>query len=1378
MMSLLAVSGLPYKHHDLFFNLKISPQRAHLERHVGLIAELCESMKAAEGGDVAVYVATHDRESAPYKFVLALLEHHGVQVSPHTACRVLYHMPDDGGAEAPGVVHDVGHTNYYVLHPADVKYDIEYTYDGKDRSRNQQDRWHNVTLRPTSDPSEPPYMLMVLRDPLYFVHRQFVNHFAYELDDSKGQMTLTYNNLVNLCIMVKNAGPLFEEVLRENMKYADRWTVLDTGSTDETLDIINRVLVGKHRGALHQEPFINFRDSRNRCLELASRACKYNIMLDDTYIVRGDVRSFLETVRGDEFASSFSFYIKSDDTEYTTNRVTRTELGLRYIFKIHEVIQSKDNVNVMIPREIAHLDDLRAEYMEKRTMARKQYDLQLLLESIAEEPEQPRHLYYTAQTYALLEDYENAAKYFKLRAESELEGFNQERVDACFELARTKQFRLFHPWSEAREWYLKTLELEPLRVDALYFLGIYHVYDGRNDEDEAFTWFERAFHLGYPVQTQYSLKPTLVFYYLPRFLAPLCYTRNKWQLGYDACTRLLTNYTEPYMAKVVDPHVVKLMLDYRDIYAHLLKLPAPAQIIGGRHVDIVFVVDGNWSAWTGADIERKGLGGSETWAVEMATHMKQCMPNGSVVFFCNCDERSLYKGVEFLPIGLFEPVMATHHVSTCIVSRFSHYTFVPLHTQCDQVLLYLHDLGPTGNLLPVHKKLKNVYCLSPWHRDLFSANFPQHAARTKSLGYGIDRQKWKPGVKQRHSFTFSSFPDRGLLPLLQMWPRIRQLFPDATLAVFCKLDHEHVRRVNGPMMAEIDRLLALPAHSAGVTVHGWVPKAALAAAYSTAEYWLYPCIFDETFCLTALEAVASGVIGIAPPKAALQHMPLCFVPGDALSTSWADSVLHLLSQMDADTEYKQVVVQNGLTFASERSWQRQALLLLNECSAVSRANIHSPLSSSVLTPFYSTPRDVVARVHAMSCGKLSFTVTNSAQQPALQFNWLHQWLQKHADPVEALTKFVSTTETGFIETPSPMLELLRGVDVDAGARKCRGYFQHRYIMWTHENVLHIVPKLPCIEQMEFVDEERLWYECVNVYPIFWHNYMSYSGKAMQYMMHDVTHMSVAQYRQLLLLAVRESALNTKTMFPQWFLPNQLDGSPISVAPLWDAGAHLRGLMRMRCSAVTEHPLYKPMQALKDGGFEPRVIYDIGACVLEWAAMAKHVWPDATIVLFDAMEHLGPLYEESGYLHHIGVLGEEDDKQVDFYENATLPFGNSRFREVGSVNAAVIFSDAQKQQRRLQRLDTVVQQRGFPLPDFVKMDVQGSEYAVLAGGMQTLGHASHLLVELALVEYNLGAPTMDAVVQQLASMKFHMSQATPVADTSYTNTPDYLFVKTT
>ena len=88
---------------------------------------------------------------------------------------------------------------------------------------------------------------LVLYIPDHFIE-EFKTEFYYFINEN-GE--LDYDNLNHLCIMVKNGGAQFEQMLLDNMSFFDRWTILDTGSTDETIETINRVLVGKKKGNLY-----------------------------------------------------------------------------------------------------------------------------------------------------------------------------------------------------------------------------------------------------------------------------------------------------------------------------------------------------------------------------------------------------------------------------------------------------------------------------------------------------------------------------------------------------------------------------------------------------------------------------------------------------------------------------------------------------------------------------------------------------------------------------------------------------------------------------------------------------------------------------------------------------------------------------------------------------------------------------------------------------------------------------------------------------------------------------------------------------------------------------------------------------------------------
>jgi FkbM family methyltransferase len=190
-------------------------------------------------------------------------------------------------------------------------------------------------------------------------------------------------------------------------------------------------------------------------------------------------------------------------------------------------------------------------------------------------------------------------------------------------------------------------------------------------------------------------------------------------------------------------------------------------------------------------------------------------------------------------------------------------------------------------------------------------------------------------------------------------------------------------------------------------------------------------------------------------------------------------------------------------------------------------------------------------------------------------------------------------------------------------------------------------------------------------------------------------------------------------------------------PTLQESPHLLELSRRRCIPAA-HVAY--LERLKASGFEPKVVYDIGACVLHWTNEARRLWPDATYVLFDAFDKAEFLYAASPHArtYHVGVLSDVDEREVRFFQNDLLPGGNSYYREVGCEGGR-FFPDDTARQLRAKTLATVVRERGFPLPDLVKIDVQGSERDVIAGGAGVLEHARHLIVEMQDVEYNMGAP---------------------------------------
>jgi FkbM family methyltransferase len=171
--------------------------------------------------------------------------------------------------------------------------------------------------------------------------------------------------------------------------------------------------------------------------------------------------------------------------------------------------------------------------------------------------------------------------------------------------------------------------------------------------------------------------------------------------------------------------------------------------------------------------------------------------------------------------------------------------------------------------------------------------------------------------------------------------------------------------------------------------------------------------------------------------------------------------------------------------------------------------------------------------------------------------------------------------------------------------------------------------------------------------------------------------------------------------------------------------------------------------------QPKIIYDIGACLLHWTKKAKTVWPNAQYFCFDALEVNGEIAKNKNVPFYVSVLSDADNKTVEFYQSYEHPGACSYYRQNEDVLAGSndFFPESSKVLRQTDRLDTLVAKYNLPLPDLIKIDVQGAELDILRGAENTLKQVKDIIIELQHVEYNKGAPGKEIVQKYLESLEF-------------------------
>ncbi len=166
-----------------------------------------------------------------------------------------------------------------------------------------------------------------------------------------------------------------------------------------------------------------------------------------------------------------------------------------------------------------------------------------------------------------------------------------------------------------------------------------------------------------------------------------------------------------------------------------------------------------------------------------------------------------------------------------------------------------------------------------------------------------------------------------------------------------------------------------------------------------------------------------------------------------------------------------------------------------------------------------------------------------------------------------------------------------------------------------------------------------------------------------------------------------------------------------------------------------------LQHLQKKGFRPRVVLDVGAAKGHWSRSAARLFPDAAFYLFDPLKESAPslraLSDGDPRFHHfLMALGRE---------RATRRMNVARDPEASSLLEFPGQDQAAQREVPVETVDGLLAAGRMPAPDLVKLDVQGFELEVLAGGTRLFAAAAVFIVEVSLFEFMPRCPLAHEVV---------------------------------
>jgi glycosyltransferase involved in cell wall biosynthesis len=139
--------------------------------------------------------------------------------------------------------------------------------------------------------------------------------------------------LICLNMIVKNEASVIRRCIDSVRPIVDHWVIVDTGSTDDTQDII-RAHLHDLPGELHERPWRDFAHNRSEALQLARGRSDYTLIIDADDMLEIAPNTVLPALSAD----SYMLEIANAGIVYQRMQLVRSALAWRYEGVLHEFL--------------------------------------------------------------------------------------------------------------------------------------------------------------------------------------------------------------------------------------------------------------------------------------------------------------------------------------------------------------------------------------------------------------------------------------------------------------------------------------------------------------------------------------------------------------------------------------------------------------------------------------------------------------------------------------------------------------------------------------------------------------------------------------------------------------------------------------------------------------------------------------------------------------------------------------------------------------------------------------------------------------------------------------------------------------------------------
>ena len=647
--------------------------------------------------------------------------------------------------------------------------------------------------------------------------------------------------LISLVCIVKNEEDILERMIDSVKDIVDEFVIVDTGSTDSTLNIIS-----KYQKPI-EIPFTNYVDTKNEALKKATG--KYILFMDADEVLYEGQDKILDIIKNENF-DALSCKITEGSRDYNTTtlqydriRMWKNNNNWKFVGPgVHEVISG--NGKIIFDNDIK----IRHDHFDKsseNTNARKFIQWRdLLMNHLEKYPNDSRALFYLARTYKDLSNDLSSIDVYKKYLNITDNNYIDERWQAAYDVAsiymKLGDFKKAFEYCDLAESIdCRRCEHMNLRAEIFYLL---------HDYDSAIEFYKISSNRPIPGNVSLFLNP--FEYVLGKEQLALSYYWNK---NYDESEKVYLELLDesPLDQRLLDNIGWCRKKTNMTIFMTLGITPEPI--------------------WGGV-LNTQGVGGVETAYVELADKLSEL--GHKVFLFCTTSEMHTYNNVKYIPFEEYSKY-SSFTPDIIITSRWLE-SFDLMESS--KKILWLQDASPMGRIYNF-EKIDKVIVSSEWHKNYLTiitgGRIPVDKLSIISLG--VNKQLFtKDIIRDKNKVLYSSNPNRGLEVLADMWGEITERIPQIKLDVLYgwdglktwQGDDEWKKQVEMEHQAILEKFRPYK----NVTFVGRLIKEELSKEMLSASLLVYPNTVAETFCLTALEAQVAGMVVITSNFGALQNV--------------------------------------------------------------------------------------------------------------------------------------------------------------------------------------------------------------------------------------------------------------------------------------------------------------------------------------------------------------------------------------------------------------------------------------------------------------------------------------------------------------------------